>query len=53
MSYVVEVERRIRVIQGLSAPVRARRELPLLAPGEGVELCDEAFGTRTRYSGPT
>lgn len=38
MGYVVEVERRIKVVQGLPSPVRARRGLGLLPPGEGVSL---------------
>jgi 6-pyruvoyltetrahydropterin/6-carboxytetrahydropterin synthase len=38
MSYVVEVDRRLRVRQGLTSPVRARSGAPLLEPGAAVEL---------------
>ena len=38
MSFVVEVEHRFRAVQGLPSPVRARRGLPLLDPGQGVEV---------------
>ena len=38
MSFVVEVQRRIRVVQGLPSPVRARSGLPPIASGAGVDL---------------
>jgi hypothetical protein len=38
MGFVVEVERRFRAVQGLPSPVRARRGLPGIPPGEGVEV---------------
>ncbi|MBU2666569.1 hypothetical protein KOI35_23970 [Actinoplanes bogorensis] len=39
MSYVVEVERRFRAVQGLASPVRAQRGLSLLKKsGNGVEV---------------
>ncbi len=38
MSYLVEVERRFRAVQGLPSPVRAQRGLSLLAAGDGVEV---------------
>lgn len=38
MSFVVEVRRRIKAVQGLPSPVRARRGLPPIAPGAGVDL---------------
>jgi hypothetical protein len=38
MSYQIEVEQRIKAVQGLPSPVRARRGLGSMAPGEGVSL---------------
>lgn len=38
MSFVVEVRHRIRAAQGLPSPVRARRGLPPIASGAGVDL---------------
>ncbi|GIE92786.1 6-carboxytetrahydropterin synthase [Paractinoplanes rishiriensis] len=38
MSFVVEVERRLTVRQGLSSPIRSRRGLTLIGPGEGVDI---------------
>ena len=38
MSYLVEVEHRIRVVQGLPSPVRKGSGLPLIPPGKGVDL---------------
>lgn len=38
MSFVVEVDRRFRVRQGLASPVRARNGQPLLEPGAAVAL---------------
>jgi hypothetical protein len=38
LSYVVEVSRRVRVRQGLPSPVRERRGLPPVPPGQGVEV---------------
>lgn len=38
MSFVVEVQQRIRAVQGLPSPVRARRGLSPIAPGAGVDL---------------
>ncbi|WP_433295260.1 hypothetical protein ACQP2F_35315 [Actinoplanes sp. CA-030573] len=38
MSFTVEVEHRIKVVQGLASPVRARRGLPLVPAGEGVPV---------------
>lgn len=38
MSFVVEVQRRIKAVQGLPSPVRARRRLPPIASGAGVDL---------------
>jgi hypothetical protein len=38
MSFTIEVEHRITVVQGLSSPVRARRGLPGIPPGEGISV---------------
>ena len=38
MSFTIEVEHRIKAVQGLASPVRARRGLPLIPSGEGVSL---------------
>jgi hypothetical protein len=38
MSFVVEVDRHLRIRQGLSSPVRARHGRPLLEPGAAVDL---------------
>jgi hypothetical protein len=38
MGFVVEVQRRITVVQGLPSPVRARRGLELIGSGAGVAL---------------
>jgi len=38
MTYVVEVERRFRAVQGLPSPIRTQRGLSLLTPGEGVAV---------------
>lgn len=38
MAFVVEIERRTIVIQGLPSPVRATRGLPLIPAGKGVTL---------------
>jgi hypothetical protein len=38
VSYLVEVDRRFRIRQGLASPVRARNGRPLLAPGGAVDL---------------
>jgi hypothetical protein len=38
MSFVVEVERRLRVNQGLPSPIRARTGQSLIEPGTGVDL---------------
>jgi hypothetical protein len=38
MSFVVEVERRFRVQQGLPSPIRARSGQPRIESGVGVEL---------------
>ena len=38
MSFTIEVEHRIRVLQGLSSPVRARRGLHTIPAGEGISL---------------
>jgi hypothetical protein len=38
MSFVVEVDRRFAVAQGLSSPVRARTGGPRLAPGATIDL---------------
>ena len=38
MSFVVEVDRRVRVRQGLSSPVRARNGQSLLEPGAAIDL---------------
>ena len=38
MSFVVEVERRFRVRQGLPSPVRARNGQPRIESGAGVDL---------------
>jgi hypothetical protein len=38
MSFTVEVERRIRVVQGLPSPVRAKRGLQLIRPGERLSV---------------
>jgi hypothetical protein len=38
VSFVVEVDHRIRVRQGLSSPVRARSGRPLLEPGDAIDL---------------
>lgn len=57
MSFTVEVEHRIKVVQGLASPVRARRGLPLIPAGEGVpvlvtvgiEFADEQLDERGRF----
>lgn len=36
--FVVQVERRFTAVQGLPSPVRARRGLPLIAPGAGIDV---------------
>ena len=36
MSFVIEVEHRFPAVQGLPSPVRARRGLTLIPPGQGV-----------------
>jgi len=38
MSFVIEVEHRFAAVQGLPSPVRARRGLALIPPGEGVTV---------------
>jgi 6-pyruvoyltetrahydropterin/6-carboxytetrahydropterin synthase len=38
VSFVVEVDRRVRVRQGLSSPVRARNGQSLLEPGTAIDL---------------
>jgi hypothetical protein len=38
MPFTVEVEHRLTIVQGLNSPVRTRRGLPPLPPGEGVPL---------------
>jgi hypothetical protein len=38
VSYLVEVEHCFKAVQGLPSPVRARNGLPLLPPGEGVDV---------------
>jgi hypothetical protein len=38
MSFTVEIEHRIKVVQGLASPVRAGRGLPLKPAGEGISV---------------
>jgi 6-pyruvoyltetrahydropterin/6-carboxytetrahydropterin synthase len=38
MGFVVEVEHAFSAVQGLASPVRARRGLALIPPGEGIPM---------------